>query len=260
MLVVNTEMVRTRCADAKPEQAAQYASCKMTQEMPRTATFYPRESDQTFFFRRLNETHYPYELARRQTDMGEDILRRYIEPLAKKLVKLQPAEEKFMAYNASEIFLNSLTYRPRENRYMIGLGTHVQVNWSHLLDRDSHRPWIFAGLGVMARNLDTYLGAKPDTLNLAPFISLSTNWTDKVNFWLEPEVGVSVGYNYASRGSSEICEAHNSWEPDSLCQAFFIQPHLSASLLSRIRVELGTMHYLRKGGPFDFTGLMQVQF
>ena len=260
LLQTNAEIVSARCQFAAKDLAAKFKSCEMVKNLKLTSTLQAGESDQTYFFRRLQNLGYKYELAKNDADTAENILRDNLEPILSALIEKQPKEQRFMAQGGLSLILNSLSYRPIEQRNILGVGTHLQISRNRLLSHYSSRPWFYAGDGLMIRNIETFLNRSPDSLTLAPFVSLSSNWTSKKFFWLEPELGLRLGYNYSIRKAEHACDRTHTWEPLSLCRAVFLQPNISISLLRSLRLEIGTILYLSKNHLMDSTALIEVQF
>jgi hypothetical protein len=208
------------------------------------------------------QLNYQFELSREKPKSLESLIRHEIQPLIKELSSKQnDKNESFLAVLGQDLILDSLDFRPKDVINSIGLGSHLQLNRSYLLNpSSSNNFWYYSGGGIMFRNIDTYLTDKNDTLTLAPFISVSLSWITEKQNWIQPDFGLRFGYNYSHRKTATACNASVKWEPGALCRSTFFQPTLSISFLKLIRFEIGNVLYTKNFGIKDATYLFQVSF
>lgn len=259
LLKVNAELVRNRC-NASPKEAQKFQSCKMAKSIKSESLFEGRESDPNFFFRRLEELKYPYELGGKRSHSGKAILRTELEPLFKDLVKKQPKEQRVLMGEATRTLLDALSYKPMKKYTRVGVGGHIQVSRGHLLFDSPRRPWWIADYGLMFRGLDTYLNTNPNAFALAPFAGVGANLTFGDSFWMNYEMGARLGYNHAFESKDDICDRQETYQSSLYCRSGFIQPHFSVGLLSRVRIELGSIIYFSRSYKSDMSLIAEIQF
>ena len=260
LLIVNSEIPRLRCLE-NSELEEKFWSCRHLKNF-KFAPSISNSTDQDYFSKRLRDLNYQYELSNEKQKSLESLIRQEIQPLIKELSSQQnDKDESFLAELGQDLILDSLDFRPKNVINSIGLGSHLQLNRSYLLNpSSSNNLWYYAGGGVMLRNIDTYLTDKNDSLTFAPFVSFNLGWITEKQNWIQPDFGLRFGYNYSHRQSATACNNSVKWEPGSLCRSTFLQPTLSISFLKLIRFEIGNVYYTKNFSIKDATYLFQVSF
>ncbi|MFW7379717.1 MAG: patatin-like phospholipase family protein [Oligoflexus sp.] len=198
------------------------------------------ESDRDYFFRRLKERNYPFELAGMTSD-GPNILRSSIYPIVSKLAQYQSELESILVSNGSEIFLDTLYYTsPRTIQYF-QLGTAASYGMSSRLSApESSSPWYHGEVGVLAQGISSYLGRTRDILSLTPYTGILWELKPSRRGLFRHRLGLRFGYQFSNddNGGREACDTQQAKDLSYACSQPTLHPFYTLTFLDRARFEV----------------------